>query len=66
MKDRNVMDTIGDQCKAFYFGWLTEMLNEGYDIRNCVSDMVQDFDLTFRQATQITAAWIEANENDTE
>ena len=58
----NVMDTIGDRCKAFYFGWLTDMHDEGCDIRMCHSDMVHEFDLTFTQAIQITAAWIDSME----
>jgi hypothetical protein len=60
----NVMDTIGDQCKAFYFGWLTDMHDDEVDIRKCHIYMVDEFDLTFTQAIQITAAWIEQKEQD--
>lgn len=57
----NVMNTIHQSCKDFYFGWLSEMHEDKVDIRKCHIYMMEEFDLTFTQAIQITAAWIEEN-----
>jgi hypothetical protein len=62
----NVMDTIHQGCKDFYFGWLSEMHDDEVDIRKCYIYMVDEFDLTFTQAIQITAAWIEEKEKEGE
>ena len=57
----NVMDRIGDECKAFYFNWLSEMHEEGLiNMFAAPSIMVNEFDLTHRQAVQITTAWMES------
>lgn len=61
----NVMDRIGDECKAFYFNWLTEMREEGLiNMFAAPSMMAEEFDLTHRQAVQITTAWMESYEEE--
>jgi len=59
----NVMDTIHSGCKDFYFGWLSEVRDQGsINMFAAPSIMAEEFDLTLKQATQITAAWMESFE----
>ena len=61
----NVMDRMGDTCKTFYFNWLTEQQEEGLiNMYAAPSIMVEEFDLTHRQAVQITTAWMESFEEE--
>ena len=57
----NVMDRINKQDKEFYFNWLTETQDEGLiNMFAAPSIMAEEFDLTHRQAVQITTAWMES------
>ena len=57
----NVMDKINKQDKEFYFNWLTETQDEGLiNMFAAPSIMAEEFDLTHRQAIQITTAWMES------
>jgi hypothetical protein len=57
----NVMDRINKQDKEFYFNWLTETQDEGLiNMFAAPSIMAEEFDLTHRQAIQITTAWMES------